>query len=407
MNLIALLSVHKKLAITIGGVVLLVLFLPAFLLLLNQTTKQAHIDSRHLITLYDRGVKTVFLSNAKTVGDALKQEGISLDSHDAVEPSAKEELIAPNYWVNIYRARPVIVTDGSVRIKTVTPYQSPAQIAKDVGMPLGDDDLATLSPSNDFVSDGAGLELTISRATSMWLDLYGKQTQIRTRGKTIAGMLKEKGVTLGKNDRTSLPLTTPITTGLQVRVWREGKQTVTVDQPIQFGTDIVQDADRYVNYKAITTPGKNGVQTISYEIEIQGGVEISRTQIASIVAQQPVRQVETIGIKSFPDALTKSKGAQYYTDSKGVTHRETYYDLDMHVVMQACGQGGYYAIRIDGVKVDADGYVIVAANYGNYPRCSVVETSVGPAKVYDTGGFATRYPDGFDIATDWTDYNGR
>jgi hypothetical protein len=80
----------------------------------------------------------------------------------------------------------------------------------------------------------------------------------------------------------------------------------------------------------------------------------------------------------------------------------------MNVVMGACGQGGYYTVRPgDGAKVDRDGSVIIAANYGNYPRCSVVETSMGPGKVYDTGGFAARHPHGFDLATDWTNYDGR
>jgi hypothetical protein len=74
--------------------------------------------------------------------------------------------------------------------------------------------------------------------------------------------------------------------------------------------------------------------------------------------------------------------------------------------MQACGQGGYYTVRVDGVKVDRDGYAIIAANYGRYPRCSIVETSVGPGKVYDTGGFAAVHPDGFDIATDWSRADG-
>ena len=32
---------------------------------------------------------------------------------------------------------------------------------------------------------------------------------------------------------------------------------------------------------------------------------------------------------------------------------------------------------------------------------------MGPGKVYDTGGFAARYPHGFDLATDWTNNDGR
>lgn len=108
-----------------------------------------------------------------------------------------------------------------------------------------------------------------------------------------------------------------------------------------------------------------------------------------------------------PNALTASKGAQVYVDNMGVAHRETYYDLPMNIVIGACGPGNSYSIRSDGAKIDKDGYILVAANYGAYPRCSVVDTSMGPGKVYDTGGFAVRYPYGFDLATDWTNYNGQ
>ena len=110
--------------------------------------------------------------------------------------------------------------------------------------------------------------------------------------------------------------------------------------------------------------------------------------------------------KPTPYALTKSKGAQIFTDSNGVAHRETYYDLPMNVVIRACG-GGDYTVRADGAKVDKDGYILIAASYRNYPKCTTVETSMGLGKVYDTGGFALRHPHGFDIATDWSNGNGR
>jgi len=192
-----------------------------------------------------------------------------------------------------------------------------------------------------------------------------------------------------------------------VRVWQEGKRTITVDRPVAFAKQQIFDADRLLGYKVVSVPGVEGVEALTYEIEVRDGVEISRTQIASIVTKQAVKQVEVVGIKLGPNALTKAKGAQMWTDSNGVTHRETYYDLDMSKVMNSCGNGGYYEIRFDGVKVDANGYVIIAANYGRYPRCSLTETSVGMAKVYDTGGFAATHPDGFDLATDWSRVDGR
>lgn len=359
-----------------------------------------------LITVYDRGTKSAFLTEAKTLSEALETANIELDPRDTVEPSRDEELVAPEYKVNIYRARPVVVVDGVTRTKVMSPYQTAQRIAADASIPLYPGDIAKISRSDDLTGDGAGLQLEIDRAIPFILDLYGRKTETRTQGETVRAMLKEIQVTLEESDRVSVALDTPITPGLEVRVWREGKQTTSLDQPVAFPVEQIYDADRPLGYRAVKTAGAEGVRTITYEIEISDGREISRKKIAEMITEEPVKQIVIVGIKGMGEGLTKAKGAIHFTDSKGVTHRETYYDLDMRRVMQSCGQGGVYTVRVDGVKVDADGYVIIAANYGRYPKCSVVETSVGPGKVYDTGGFAAVHPDGFDIATDWSRADG-
>ncbi|MDB5180998.1 MAG: hypothetical protein JWO54_761 [Candidatus Saccharibacteria bacterium] len=379
----------------------------AILACLNLTSfVHAQTDTKTLITVYDRNTESSFLTDKKTIGEALKDNGIELDIRDSVEPSRDDELIAPDYQVNIYRARPVFVIDGSTRVKIMTPYQVPERIAKDAGITMYPEDATRLLPSGDFIGDGAGLQMSIDRAVPLTLDLYSKKTLIRTQGDTVGEMLKEKGIVLGVNGRVSVPETTPIVSGMEVRVWQEGKQTVTLDEATPFTSERIFDADREVGYKVVSTVGVPGVRANTYEIEVKDGVEISRTKIASIVTKEPVKQIEVVGIKNRPGALTHSKGAQMWTDSKGVVHRETYYDLNMSRVMQSCGQGGFYEVRVDGVKVDRDGYVIIAANYSRYPKCSITETSVGPAKVYDTGGFAANHPDGFDLATDWSRADG-
>jgi uncharacterized protein YabE (DUF348 family) len=367
----------------------------------------AQTNDNRLITVYDRGTTKVFLTDQKTIGDALKDKSIELDSHDAVEPALSEELVANDYKVNIYRARPVVVVDGSVRIKTISAYQTAKEIAKDAGITVYDEDRTTLKPSTDFIGDGAGLQLTVSRALSISLNLYGNTTDVRTRAKTVAEFIKEKNIPLEANVRVSLPQDTVITQGLQLRIWREGIQTVTIEEPIPVLSRIVYDNDRPLGYRAVQSAGIVGNRSSTYQLEIKEGVERSRVQIASIVTRNPTEQIEVIGLRNDGGGLTKSKGAQYFTDSNGVSHRETYYDLPMGVVMNSCGQGGYYTVRPDGAKVDAQGYILIAANYGNYPKCSVVETSLGPGKVYDTGGFAARHPFGFDLATDWTAADGR
>ncbi len=388
------------------GVAGVLLILLATILYSHSPVHAKDDATSRLITVYDRGEYRSFLTTASTLAEALDEATIELDARDTIEPALDEELIASEYHVNIYRARPVFVVDGATRTKVMTPYQTATRIAQHAGITLYPEDKAVMSRTTNLVGDGAGLEMTITRAIPFTLDLYGRKNKTRTQGATIAAMLQEKGIVLGENGRTSQPLDTPITAGMQVRVWQEGKQTTSVDEPVAFPVEHIYDADRVLGYTATKTVGVNGVRTITYEIEIKDGKEIARKEIARILTTQPVKQVEIVGIKGMGEGLTKAKGAIVFTDSNGVRHRETYYDLNMSRVMQACGQGGKYSVRIDGVKVDSDGYVIIAANLVRYPRCSVVETSVGPGKVYDTGGFAAVHPDGFDIATDWSRNDG-
>lgn len=369
-----------------------------------ESANQTH-DGR-LITIYDRGQKRVVLSRADTVVGALKDAKISTTSKDVVEPKTDTKLVASDYTVNIYRARPVIVVDGAVRQKIMTAAQTPAAIVEAANNKLQDEDTVKMSADQNVVADGAGIVLSIDRATNITLKLYGTAMSVYSQASTVGEMITKKGITLAPTDTVSVSKDTPLTAGMTVEIWREGVQTATVEEPVQFAVKKVLDADHFIGYHEIQTAGVNGKKSVVYEITAQAGKEVSRKAIQSVVTIQPKEQVEIIGTKPSPGSLTKSKGAQQFTDSRGVTHRETYYDLPMNVVMSACG-GGNYTIRSDGAKVDKDGYILIAANLGNYPRCSVVETSMGPGKVYDTGGFAAAHPHGFDLATDWTNGDGR
>lgn len=97
--------------------------------------------------------------------------------------------------------------------------------------------------------------------------------------------------------------------------------------------------------------------------------------------------------------LSRSAGAV-----QGPSGKETYYNLDMSVIISIMSAYGYsssdYWVRDDGVKM-LGSYVMCAANFTLRPRGSLVETSLGTAIVCDTGGFATGNPTQIDIATAW------
>ena len=322
-------------------------------LLLSQPVQaqddHAQSSAERLVTIRDRGREQTIMTRARTARQALQLARVTVDeTRDAVEPNIDLELTGTTFTVTIFRARPVTIIDESRRSHITTAEQTPQRIAKAAGITLYVEDKVEFMTSDNMLLDGANVLMNITRA----------------------------------------PL-----------------RTVTEEVDIDFPVEQIKDANQPIGFKEIKQLGEKGIRTVTYQAQAERGVEISRKEISSRISKQPKKQIEVIGTKP-KNPLTKSKGAHIFTDSHGVAHRETYYDLPMNVVINACGGGGY-TVRADGAKVDKDGYILVAANYGNYPRCSVVETSMGPGKVYDTGGFAARHPHGFDLATDWTNGDGR
>lgn len=368
----------------------------------------ASSNTERLVTIHDGSREVNVVTRGATVGDALKQADVSVAEKDIVEPMVSAKLVAKSYHVNIFRARPVLIVDGKTKISIMTAEQTPRLIMKQAKMNLYDEDEAVFERVDDVLeSGGAGLKLVVKRAVPFNLNLYGKEFVARTQAKTVKGMMREKNIRLGANDGVSVPENTPITENMLVKIWRDGKQTITVEESIARPIEEIKDADKPVGTREVSAAGADGKKNVTYEIDMKGGVEVSRTVIASVTTLEPVKQVVRVGTKFIAgNGLTKSKGVFHNVDSKGVIHRETYYDLPMAVVMRNCGAGGAYTVRSDGAKIDASGYVIVAAHLARYPRCSVVETSLGLGKVYDTGGFTSSHPDGFDLATDWSNNDG-
>ena len=307
-------------------------------------------SGEHLVRIYDRGAEKTIVTKARTIREALKLAKFSIDERqDVVELSLDSEMVAEKYNINIFRARPITIVDGNKRLKITTAEQTPALIAKAAGLTLYREDKTHFTNSDDLLVNGVGLVMNIERSK---------------------------------------------------------QRTITEEIDVNFEIEQIKDNSQPIGFKSVKQLGEKGVRKVTYQVEMENEREIIRKEVVSEITKQSKKQIEIIGTKP-KNPLTKSKGAQIFTDSKGVAHRETYYDLPMNIVIKACGSGGTYTVRADGAKVDKDGYILVAANYGNYPRCSVVETSMGPGKVYDTGGFAAKHPHGFDLATDWTNGDGR
>ena len=285
----------------LGGVLAFVCGSAAFVdRVLAQSTDEvpAVASDQHVLTIHDRGDEQVVITKAGTLGEALKLAGIEISAgHDVVEPSLDSELVASNYSINIYRARPITVVDGVVKKNITTAEQTPERIAKAAGITIYSEDQTDFSAPSDMLSNGSSQVMSIDRATVVQFTLYGKHAEVRTRATTVEEFLKEKSIKIGANDYLSVDRGQAISAGMAVELWREGKQTVTVEEEVDFEIEKVQDANREVGYREVKTPGVKGKRNATYEIEMKNGQEASRTEIASVTIEEPKKQVEIIGAK--------------------------------------------------------------------------------------------------------------
>ena len=315
-----------KIMLTAGAILTLVGGLFFVNQALADTAKPVAKAGERLVNIYDRGVEKTIVTKARTVHEALKLAKISIDERqDVVEPGLDSEMVAEKYNVNIFRARPITIVDGNKRLKITTAEQTPALIAKAAGLEVFTEDKTTLDKGDNIVVDGADTVMKVERASVVNFVLYGKESVVRTHAKTVDELLNDKNITLQKDDMLSVDRSARIVPGMKIELWRNGKQTVTVEEDVKFQTEKVQDANRDLGYREVKQAGENGKKNVTYEIEMKNGVEVSRKEIASVVTKESKKQIEIVGAKSsntfsgsFSEALARLRSCEgSYTSNTG------------------------------------------------------------------------------------------
>ena len=199
------------------------------------------ISNYHYVTIHDSGESLTVKTDAHTVAEALERSHIFTEPTDHIDPASDTKIDEDNYHINIYRSRPVLVTDGKTQKFLMSASYDPATIAKEAGLTVYDGDEINLEPSNTFLESGVN-------------SVY--------------------------------------------RLTRNGGRTVTVEEAIPYGEDIVKDSNLELGQTKVTQMGEDGRKVTKYQVNFVDGVEVSRELISEEIVKQPVNRVTTQGNKS-------------------------------------------------------------------------------------------------------------
>lgn len=152
------------------------------------------------------------------------------------------------------------------------------------------------------------------------------------------------------------------------------------------------------------------------EIKEEPKEEIVETQIieeSQEIKEEPVQEVEveinnttSLDNKSYDEMTLEEKNNALLSGTLQLEYSALYTNADRKLTKQSgvCDYNGHHEtyydekslpgtglnipgrhVADDGTIRDGEGYICVAANYSFMPKGSILITSLGPAKVYDTG----------------------
>lgn len=287
---------------SIISVVLLIGFI-AYSALIGQSqpfsTNKAIAEGKGLITVYIDGQKKTFATDAKTIGEALQQNGVELGKGDVLEPEADTVIDQPHYNVNVYKAYPAVIIDGETKTTTLSGYRTARQIVESAGIKLYPEDKLSMERSDDFDQlETVGQKITINRATPVQLSLGNKTFEFRTWQETVGGLLKEKGIVIGSQDELSINMNEKIHANMKIVLNKISQDVVQNNEVLDPEIEYKDDPNQLRGYQKVLSEGKPGQKLVSYLVNQKNGSVTDRQVIDVKIVVPAEPKVIVRGTKS-------------------------------------------------------------------------------------------------------------
>ena len=384
----------------------LVLFIliGGFVVFATSTRGKSIIDtSSRIVIISHDGVKESFPTKAPTVGALLQKLTIKISPGDVVEPSISTRITQNDFRVNIYRAKPVEIVDGNRRYFAFSAATTPRSIASQTGVQVYSEDNLNIMPTANFVTEGAiGEQIHIDRATPVNFNVYGASTTVRTRTKTVGQLLKEKNITLAKDDSVQPSVDTVITPNAQVYLIHKGTQIITASQTIPMTVQTIQDNTLAYGTSAIRQQGSDGTEILTYQVNLQNGREVGRSLIQTVVTSQPVTQIVVQG--------TNLSGIKGDMAIAGIAPQD--YQYADYIISHESGwcptkaQGEHYCPVTPDNSGTSYGYGLCQATPGYKMSSAGADWATNPVTQLEwCNGYASRYGGWYGSYLHWMAYS--
>jgi hypothetical protein len=140
-----------------------------------------------------------------------------------------------------------------------------------------------------------------SRQVAIRVD--GQEIPLVTNVLTVREALAEASVLLDDDDRVEPDLWVDLQDGMTVRVIRVQQETIVEREMLAYLEQTIKSEGVPVGETRLLQAGKNGQAEITYRLEFEDGVEVSRSVLRRVVVEEPVNQITVVGVEGMVDSV--------------------------------------------------------------------------------------------------------
>ncbi len=274
------------------------------------------IKRARAVTLVVDGARRTAYTQAASPAAVLLDAGVELGPYDRV--SVNNRIWAPEspfpdhhpVEVRVHRAVPFSLSDDGLTAQLWTTATTVGEALAEKGIPVYLADAVSV-PLDTPMS--AGLHIAIQRSQPVRILVDGREIHTRTRAETVADVLMQEGITLGKLDYTKPAVDTTLQGGQRtVDVRRVTEEFVYEEAPIPFETVWRADPTLELDSRRLVRAGVPGVRRRQTRIVYENGEESSRETTSWWVEQDPTPEIIAYGTKIVWRTVQTPEGPKRY-----------------------------------------------------------------------------------------------
>jgi uncharacterized protein YabE (DUF348 family) len=260
-----------------------------------------NIERAFWVVITADGESQTLLTTERLPVNLLSQAGVTLNPEDIllvdgklIEPT-EELTIASSYSLQVRRATPITVNDSGQVAQLVSTARTLGEALWDEGIHLYSGD--QLEPPSETPLEGTPIQVTITRSQEIEITFTEEVIQARVLASTVGTALAEASLSLQGMDFSIPAEDESIPADGKIRIVHVTEQIIIEQEPLPFGVQYQAASEVDLDTQAVLQVGEYGLTAQRVRIIYEDGVEVSRQTEEEWVARQPQDRIIGYGTK--------------------------------------------------------------------------------------------------------------